>query len=173
MGRTSTRQASGAGDGEVRWLTSEEHVTWIELRRLILLLPSALDSRMSRQVGLSFFEYQILATLSEQADRTQRMTRLAEDTSSSLSRLSHAVSRLESKGLVVRRRCEGVGRSSVARLTHKGLRKLEAAAPSHVASVRSLIIDGLTKDQLESLGAIATRIVERLDEEAAGRLGPP
>lgn len=168
MERASTRSAAAKGDAEVRWLTSQEHAAWIELRRLILLLPSALDSRMLRQAGLSFFEYQILATLSERVDRTHRMSELAEVTSSSLSRLSHAVSRLETKGFVTRRRCEGAGRSSVATLTSRGFRKLVASAPDHVESVRSLVIDGLTKEQLRSLGTIATCIVGQLDAGETG-----
>jgi DNA-binding MarR family transcriptional regulator len=137
---------------------------------MLLLLPSALDSSMSRHSGLSFFEYQILATLSEHVDRTQRMSALAEATSSSLSRLSHAVARLETNDLVTRRRCGGVGRSSVATLTYKGYRKLVASAPGHVESVRSLVIDGLTKEQLRALRAISTRIVERLAEDEAANL---
>jgi len=166
--RKSTSPAAGNLDTDVRWLTSQEQAAWIELRRLLLLLPSALDSRMSEQAGLSFFEYQVLATLSESADRTQRMSELAEGTSSTLSRLSHAVARLETKGLVIRRRCAGVGRSSVATLTHEGLKKLLMSAPGHVESVRSLVIDGLTNEQLRSLGAIATRIVERLEADDKG-----
>ncbi len=121
-----------------------------------------------RQADLSFFDYQILATLSESVDRTRRMSELAEATSSSLSRLSHAVARLESKGFVIRRRCDGVGRSSVATLTKAGVRKLVAAAPEHVASVRALVIDVLTKEQIGALRVIATRIVQRLDADDAG-----
>jgi DNA-binding MarR family transcriptional regulator len=133
---------------------------------MLLLLPSALDSRTSRRSGLTFFEYQILATLSESVDRTRQMAALAEATSSSLSRLSHAVARLEAKDLVTRRRCGGVGRSSVAILTAKGYRRLVASAPDQVESVRSLVIDVLTREQLGALRTIATRIVERLDEDA-------
>lgn len=156
------RSAGTDGAGS-RWLTSEEHAAWLELRRLLLALPSALDSQTLRQSGLSFFEYQILATLSERRDRTERMSELARGTSASLSRLSHAVSRLECKGLVVRRRCEGVGRSSVAMLTAKGHRTLVTAAPAHVASVRTLVMRGLTASQLEALQAIAKHISEGLD----------
>jgi DNA-binding MarR family transcriptional regulator len=121
-----------------------------------------------QHAGLSFFDYQILATLSEGTNRTRRMSELADATSSSLSRLSHAVARLESQGLVIRRRCDGVGRSSVAKLTRSGVRKLEAAAPGHVASVRALVIDALTAEQIEELRVIATRIVERLGADRAG-----
>jgi DNA-binding MarR family transcriptional regulator len=162
VGRASAVAATGDGDRGARWLTSQEHAAWIELRRLLLLLPSALDACAVRQSGLSFFEYQIIATLSDRADRAQRMSELAEATSSSLSRLSHAVSRLEGEGFVVRRRCGGVGRSSVATLTAKGYRKLVASAPDHVESVRTLVMDGLTKGQLESLETIARQIAQRL-----------
>jgi hypothetical protein len=61
-----------------------------------------------------------------------------------------------------------VGRSYVARLTSKGTRKLVACAPGHVESVRTLIIDSLTKEQLRALGSIATRIVDRLEADDAG-----
>jgi DNA-binding MarR family transcriptional regulator len=168
MNRARTKSASHDGDSGVRWLTSQELAAWIELRRLMLLLPSVLDSRTLRQADLSFFEYQLLATLSEMPDRTLRMSELAEASSSSLSRLSHAVSRLETKGFVTRRRCDGVGRRSVATLTRKGLGKLVASAPGHVESVRSLVIDGLTKEQLSSLVAIASSIAERLEADDAG-----
>lgn len=170
MGRVGVTSAAGDGDAGVRWLTSREQAAWIELRRLLLVLPSALDSRTTREAGLSFFEYQIMATLSDRVDRTQRLSELAEATSSSLSRLSHAVSRLEARGLVTRRRCGGVGRSSVATLTHRGHKKLVASAPGHVESVRTLVMEGLTRDQLDSLATIAKRIVERLD--AGGDPGP-
>ena len=166
VGPTPRKSTSRDAHPDPRWLTSQEHAAWIELRRLLLLLPSALDSRTLRQAGLSFFDYQILATLSEGVDRTRRMSELADATSSSLSRLSHAVARLETQGFVIRRRCDGVGRSSVARLTNSGVRKLEAAAPDHVASVRALVIDNLTKEQVQMLRVIATRIVERLGADA-------
>ncbi len=172
MGPASARSAAGAG-ATVRWLTPREHDAWIELRRLLLLLPAALDSRMARQAGLTFFEYQIMATLSEVEDTTLRMSELAGATSSSLSRLSHAVARLETQGFVVRRRCGGVGRSSLATLTPKGSRKLVASAPGHVEAVRSLIIDGLTTEQLRLLGTISTRIVARLDADDAGTARRP
>jgi DNA-binding MarR family transcriptional regulator len=165
MVRASAGAASRRSSESPRWLTSRELATWIEVRRLLQLLPSALDARTLRQTGVSFFEYQIMATLSESDDRARRMSELAEVTSSSLSRLSHAITRLEAKGFVVRRRCDGVGRSSAARLTHKGLRKLVSAAPDHVESVRALVIDALTEEQLTALRAIATRIVERLDDD--------
>ena len=156
-----------AGD---RWLTSAEHAAWIELRRLLLALPSVLDARTLQQSELTFFEYQILATLSDAVDGTARMSELAQATSASLSRLSHAVSRLEARGFVTRRRCAGVGRSSVASLTPAGRDKLVGAAPAHVASVRALVLDGLTLDQLTALEAIARRIADRL-EAGSGETG--
>lgn len=134
---------------------------------MLLVLPSALDARTSRQAGLSFFEYQTMAALSDSDGRRLRMSELASATSSSLSRLSHAVSRLEAKGFVIRRRCKGVGRSSVAALTPKGYAKLVAAAPGHVASVRALVLEGLSRDQLDNLATIARHIVEHLDADKA------
>lgn len=157
-----TRSPAHECAADVKWLSADEIATWMEVRRLLLLLPSALDSAMTEQAGISFFEYQVLATLSEHPEATLRMSELASSTSSSLSRLSHAIARLEHRGLVARRRCGGVGRSSVAVLTAKGRAKLEASAPGHVASVRALVIDSLSASQVRSLRSIARRIVERL-----------
>jgi DNA-binding MarR family transcriptional regulator len=165
MAPTPAGAPPGGPSRDAHWLTSRELAAWLELRRLLELLPSALDSRTLRQTGVSFFEYQILATLSESDGRARRLSELAEATSSSLSRLSHAVTRLESKGYVLRRRCGGVGRSSVAVLTQRGLRKLASAAPAHVACVRALVFDALSDEQLGALKVIASRIVERLDDD--------
>jgi DNA-binding MarR family transcriptional regulator len=156
------RRAAG---GNAAWLSAGEQAAWGELRRLLLVLPSVLDARTSRETGLSFFEYQIMASLSEGPDRALRMSELAEATCSSLSRLSHAVGRLESRSIVVRRRCDGVGRSSLAVLTPRGYRKLVAAAPFHVAAVRALVVSALTTEELSTFAESARRVVERLDAE--------
>jgi DNA-binding MarR family transcriptional regulator len=108
-------------------------------------------------------EYQVLAMLSESPAQTMRMSSLAEVTNASLSRLSHLVDRLETRGFVRREPDRTDGRFTNAILTEKGLETLADAAPAHVEHVRSLVIDILTPEQLRRLGRDAARIMTRID----------
>jgi len=123
-------------------------------------LPAALDAQLQRDAGLSHFEYQVLAGLSEVPGRTLRMSTLAARTHGSLSRLSHVVTRLETKGWLLRAPCPEDGRFTNAVLTDAGYRKLAATAPGHVTTVRKLVIDALTRAQLNQLSTIGHRILD-------------
>jgi DNA-binding MarR family transcriptional regulator len=91
------------------------------------------------------------------------MSALAVFTNASLSRLSRVVKRLEDRGLVRREPDATDGRFTNAILTDSGNRVLENAAPGHVAHVRSLVIDVLSREQLRRLGQAAERILSRID----------
>ena len=108
-------------------------------------------------------EYQVLACLGRSPQHTIRMSALAVFTNASLSRLSRVVKRLEDRGLVRREPDATDGRFTNAILTDSGNRVLENAAPGHVAHVRSLVIDVLSREQLRRLGQAAERILSRID----------
>jgi DNA-binding MarR family transcriptional regulator len=150
---------------EPRWLTQQEHDTWLPMTALLLKLPAALDSQLQRDAGLSHFHYLVLAMLSEAPDRTRRMSDLALVANGSLSRLSHAVSKLEQLGWVRRQGNPEDGRFTDATLTDAGWAKVVETAPGHVREVRSLVIDALTEQQLDQLHAIALAILARLDPD--------
>jgi DNA-binding MarR family transcriptional regulator len=126
-------------------------------------LPWSIDQQLQRDSNLGMVEYQVLAMLSTSAQRTKRMSSLAEVTNASLSRLSHLVKRLESRGLVRREPDTTDGRFTNAILTDEGFETLAEAAPGHVAHVRSLVIDVLSPEQLRRLGRDAERIVSHID----------
>jgi DNA-binding MarR family transcriptional regulator len=152
--------------GEPRWLTADELGAWMPLGGLLLKLPAALDAQMQRDSGLSHFEYLVLAQLSEAPGRTLRMSALAAIANGSLSRLSHVVKRLESRGWVRREACPTDGRFTNAVLTDAGVDKVVASAPGHVEAVRTVILDALSGDELDRLGDIARRILARLETDA-------
>jgi DNA-binding MarR family transcriptional regulator len=156
----------GARDGEdVEWLTPEEQRHWRALIGLLMTLPPALDAQLKEDSGLNVFEYHVLAALSEEAARTLPMGRLARMSRGSVSRVSHAVSRLERAGWV--RRVAGPGRRIDAELTPAGLAKVRSAAPGHVREVRRLVIDALTPEQLENLAVAARLVTATADPELA------
>jgi DNA-binding MarR family transcriptional regulator len=150
---------------DTRWLSQAELATWVRLVGVLELLPGVLDSQLRRDAGLTHFDYQVLAMLSEAPDRTLRMTALAEQTAATLARLSHVVQRLETRGLVERFPCPQDRRATNARLTDAGWDNIVASAPGHVATVRDMVIDALTPEQITQLGEIADAVLPRLDPD--------
>jgi len=146
-----------------RWLSTDELRAWLPVGGLLLKLPAALDAHMQRDSGLSHFEYLVLAGLSEAPGRTRRMSELAALANGSLSRLSHVVKRLEARGWVERRACPADGRYTNAVLTEAGWAKVVASAPGHVEAVRTLVLDALSTAELDQFGAMARRILGRLE----------
>ena len=126
----------------------------------------ALECQLERDSDLSFIEYHALARLSEEPDRTLRMSELAVVTNASLSRLSHLVTRLEKWGFVRREPDTTDGRFTNAILTKAGYAKLVASAPAHVAAVRQLVIDEFSPAELDQLREFCERIVARVDASA-------
>ena len=150
---------------DTTWLTEDERATWVRLVAVVELLPGALDSQLRRDANLTHFEYFVLAMLSEAAERTLRMTSLAQRTNATLPRLSHVVRRLEGRGLVERFPCAEDGRATNARLTPAGRDAVVAAAPGHVGAVRRHVLDPLTPQQLEQLRGIGDALLTRLDPD--------
>lgn len=147
------------------WLTEEQQAAWVRLAAVLELLPGVLDTQLRRDSALTHFEYYTLAMLSEAEDRTLRMTALAAQTNATLPRLSHVVRRLEDRGLVGRSPCPEDARATNARLTDAGLDLVRAAAPGHVATVRSHVVDALSAEQVTQLRAIADAVLGRIDPD--------
>ncbi|WP_432000085.1 MarR family winged helix-turn-helix transcriptional regulator [Streptomyces sioyaensis] len=148
---------------ETRWLNAEERQTWLSLTAMVINLSNALDTQLQRDAGISHFEYQVLATLSEATERTMRMSDLAIITNGSLSRLSHVVKRLEKQGWVRRTPDPDNGRYILAILTETGWEKIAVTAPGHVEEVRRLVFDPLTQAQQRTLRAIGHRVNQASD----------
>ena len=151
-----------------RWLAPEEREAWIRLVALVELLPSAFDTELRRDAKLVYFEYYLLAILSEAAGRTMRMSELAAMVNSTLPRLSHAVRRLEDRGLVERRPCEADGRSTNAHLTEAGWELVVQAAPGHVEHVRRTVFDVLSPEQVHQLSEITGILLDALPDSHGG-----
>ena len=167
---------------QTRWLTQDEQRTWRAFLGATQSLFERLDRQLAQDSGLPHTYYEILVRLSEAEDRTLRMSELAARSQSSRSRLSHAVARLEQQGWVQRSQCPTDRRGLLATLTDQGFAALEAAAPGHVETVRSLLFDALTPEQAKQLGEISEAVLARtcdgggaaeLDQAEAGTRNRP
>jgi len=156
-------------DLSTRWLSPEQRQVWLDMVRVLTRLPASLDAQLERDAGMNFYEYHVLSMLSETEQRTLSVSRLAELTSSSVTRLSNVAKRLEARGLLARVTDPADRRVTLATLTDAGLAAVTAAAPRHVTIVRRLIVDAVTPAQLRQLQAIQQRILAELDPGAVTR----
>jgi DNA-binding MarR family transcriptional regulator len=154
-----------------RWLTADEQQAWRAYLEATYLLFDALDRQLQRDAGIPHGYYEILVRLSEEPDRSMRMSKLADLTRASRSRLSLAVARLEERGWVERVDCATDRRGQLAHLTDAGFAALEDAAPGHVETVHTHFVDPLTAEQLRHLADIGSAMIASLEERAASR-GP-
>jgi DNA-binding MarR family transcriptional regulator len=161
-------RSTTASARKARWLSDDEQAAWRAVATFMTKLRWALECQLERDADLSFIEYHTLARLSEDPDHTLRMSELAEVTNASLSRLSHLVKRLESRGLVRREPDAGDGRFTKAILTDAGYAKLVASAPAHVNTVRALVIDALSPAELRQLRKASERVLTRIEASEPG-----
>lgn len=155
-----------------RWLSKDEQRAW----RALLQMTARLDAEVNRQLqeanGLSKADYEVLVPLSEAPDGRLRPFELAQMLAWEQSRLSHHLARMHKRGLVDRSECPSDRRGAFIVLTAAGRAAIEAAAPAHVAAVRQLVFDGLTRDQVRTLAQISELVLERLHELRAPAVRP-
>ena len=144
------------------WLDEEQQRSWRAYLVGTTLLMDRLDRELREQHGLSLPEYEILVRLSEADQHRLRMAQLADSLSHSRSRVTHTVGRMEQAGLVARDACVSDGRGVEAVLTAKGRSALEAAAPTHVAGVRRLLVDRVHDQDFEAVGRVFDTVADAL-----------
>lgn len=148
-----------------RWLSEPEQLAWRRLAAVLLTLPASMDAQLQREAGLTLFDYLVLSTLSEEPGQVLRMGVIASRTSSSLSRLSHVVSKLEAKGWLSRNPLPGNRRVTMVTLTDSGLIKVTETAPAHVEHVRQIVFDVLNTEQVDQLSKVGAALLTTLDPD--------
>jgi DNA-binding MarR family transcriptional regulator len=155
----------GQAAAQPRWLSDDEQQTWRGFLAVNQLLFEALERQMQADGNMSHGYYVLLAVLSEAPGHAMRMSELAENTLSSQSRVSHAVSRLEEAGWVRREKVPDDRRGNLAVLTDLGYEVLARNAPGHVAAVRANLFDLLAPEQIRQLAEICAAVLDKLDPE--------
>jgi DNA-binding MarR family transcriptional regulator len=160
-----TKDSESAYGAEPPWLDETELDMWRTWFSVLVRLPGALDAQLQRDAGMNLFEYMTLAALSGAPHHRLRMSLLAAISQGSLPRLSQAVGRLEKRGLARREPDPEDGRFTLAILTSEGLATVERVAPDHVTEVRRLVVDPLTRVQVEQLYDVCAQIMRTIDPD--------
>ncbi len=112
--------------------------------------------------GLQPAQYQVFVVLSGAPNRRLRLTDLARAADISPSRLTHRLRPLVDREEVKILPDPDDKRAKLAELTKKGLLRLEAAAPGHLAAVRRVIFDHLTSEQSRAIATALAPVIESL-----------
>lgn len=151
-------------DGAVtRWLDEREQVAWRGLLRMQARLQGELHRRLQTGSGLSLTDFDVLVALTDRSDERCRVLELATLLEWEKSRLSHHLARMQKRGLIAREECDDDGRGNYVVLTEQGRAAIEAAAPGHVETVRELVFDALSDDDVAALTRITAAVQARLD----------
>jgi DNA-binding MarR family transcriptional regulator len=144
-----------------RWLDAEQLHAWKGLSLVQLQLQARLSRRLSDH-GLSYQDYLVLATLSDQPGEQRRVVELSEELGWEKSRLSHHITRMCERGLVDKFPCPSDQRGTFVRLTDDGRSTLVRAAPDHVDDVQRYFFHRLSRADVTTLARIADTVLENL-----------
>ena len=142
------------------WLNERQQHVWRAWLELNATLSATLQRELQEDAGLSMPDFEVLVHLTDNPDGRVRITDLARLLHWERSRVSHQVKRMEGRGLVLRTECREDGRGAFVEITPAGCSSIEQAAPGHVDTVRRLVFDALSDDELDSFAhAIDTLLV--------------
>jgi len=139
--------------------SERERTLWARYNALLTSVPGMIDERMRAATGLSRFQFTLLETLADNPEGQVRLAEVARATDSSLSRLSHAISRLEDAGLVKRQACDADRRASWAVLTPAGTRAIADARSACTAVMHDVLLDRIPADRHDDAIALITALL--------------
>ncbi len=169
MAQTEAARTTTTADDEVRWLSDAEQVAWRNWISGSTVLFRALERELVQHFDITMDDYALLVLLSENEDRSARMSELADDAIVPRPQVTYRISRLEKRGVVERRPCASDARGTEAHLTDEGFALLESAARHHVTNVRELFLDHLSGEEFCTLGEAMGRVHGELASREARR----
>ncbi|GIG30401.1 MarR family winged helix-turn-helix transcriptional regulator [Cellulomonas marina] len=140
-----------------RSLDATELGAYFALIEASSLLRHAVEQQLGEVAGLSYVQFQLLATLGDAPGGSRRMTDLADGVVYSRSGLTYQAQTLERRGLVTRAPAPDDERSVTVSITDEGRAVLADVLPGHVGVVDDLLLAPLTRQDVETLAEILTR----------------
>ena len=143
-------------------LNAEQLGTYFALMEVSSLLQYAVDEHLRADGDLSYVQFQILARLVDVPGGRLRMTDLADGVVYSRSGLTYQAGLLDKRGLITRSPSPDDERSVIVAVTDTGRDLVARVLPGHVDSVRRLLFEPMTGDDLAVLGAVLGRVRDHM-----------
>ena len=150
---------------DIAWLDAREAAAWRGLQLMQMRLETSLSRQLAAESSLSLQDYVVLVALTDDPEGRMRAFALAQALGWDKTRLSHHLKRMLARGLVARESCTTDRRGHFVTVTEHGRREIAAAAPAHVAMVRSLFLDHVSPEELEVIGAVSRRVLAAIEAE--------
>jgi DNA-binding MarR family transcriptional regulator len=126
------------------------------------LLRHAVELQLKEAGGLSYVQFQLLATLGDAPAGSKRMTDLADGVVYSRSGLTHQAGLLESAGLVTRAPSVDDERSVTVTITEAGRAVLATVFPGHIDVLKKLFLAPLGGDDVAELARSLTAVRDHM-----------
>lgn len=131
---------------------------WTRLLRAHASTTRVLSAELQSDHGLTLNDFEALYVLSRAEGGRMKRVELARRLLLSPSGITRLCEGLERAGLVRRTTCASDLRIAYAELTPAGRERLEAASCAHVGSIRALMEEHFSEDELGELGDMLGRL---------------
>ncbi|QMU76184.1 MarR family transcriptional regulator [Streptacidiphilus sp. PB12-B1b] len=150
---------------DTAWLDDTEAQAWRSFLRMHTQLMARLGRELQTDSDLSLADFDVLVQLTDIPGGRIRVLELARALRWEKSRMSHHLARMVKRELIVREECANDRRGSFVAITPAGRAAIRTAAPRHVRTVRRLVFDAITPEQVAALAGLSEEVLRQLEEE--------
>ncbi len=143
-------------------ITPTELASWRSMLDATFALRRQLQVVITHASGLSEQDFVVLLALIEAKGKALRASDLADQIGWDRSRLSHHLSRMETRDLITREACKIDSRGTELRITEAGRNLMREATGPHFAALKELFANTLTPEEIDQLAKITGKLAGKI-----------
>ncbi len=143
-------------------ITPTELASWRSMLDATFALRRQLQVVITDASGLSEQDFVVLLALIEAKGKPLRASDLADQIGWDRSRLSHHLSRMETRDLITRETCKIDSRGTELRITEAGRNLMREATGPHFAALKELFANALTPEEIDQLAKITGKLAGKI-----------
>lgn len=143
----------------------DDWATWRSFLQMRRALDRVLERELQASSEISIADFGILVSIFGAPAKRLRPVEIGDLLGWEKSRISHQVSRMQSRGLLAREDCDTDARGKWVVMTPAGHRAILGAMRGHSAALRRHFFDALTDDETDMLNRLSLRVRESTAKE--------